>query len=80
MKMLGIVTTTVSAISLSAAAAPADEPIQPISPVKEINLAQAELGKKLYFNTQAFQVRIHLLQFLSQPQHGGHRQSENLDR
>lgn len=52
MKMLGIVTTTVSAISLSAAAAPADEPIQPISPVKEINLAQAELGKKLYFDTR----------------------------
>lgn len=52
MKMLGIVTTTVLAISLSAAAAPADEPIQPISPVKEINLAQAELGKKLYFDTR----------------------------
>ncbi len=26
------------------------EPIQPISPVKEINLAQVELGKKLYFD------------------------------
>jgi cytochrome c peroxidase len=28
----------------------ADEPIKPIIPVKEINLAQAELGKKLYFD------------------------------
>lgn len=28
----------------------ASEPIQPIAPVKEINLAQVELGKKLYFD------------------------------
>lgn len=28
----------------------ADEPIQPIEPVKTINLAQVELGKKLYFD------------------------------
>jgi cytochrome c peroxidase len=28
----------------------ADEPIQPIRPPQEINLAQAELGKKLYFD------------------------------
>jgi cytochrome c peroxidase len=28
----------------------ADEPIRPIEPVKEINLAKAELGKKLYFD------------------------------
>ena len=28
----------------------ADEPIQPIEPVKEVNLALAELGKKLYFD------------------------------
>lgn len=28
----------------------AEEPIQPIQPVKEINLALAELGKKLYFD------------------------------
>ncbi|MET0117930.1 MAG: cytochrome-c peroxidase [Sedimenticola sp.] len=28
----------------------AEEPIQPISPVKDINLAQVELGKKLYFD------------------------------
>ncbi len=27
-----------------------DEPISPIEPAKEINLAQAELGKKLYFD------------------------------
>ncbi|WP_221801470.1 cytochrome-c peroxidase [Oceanobacter mangrovi] len=30
--------------------AQASEPIQPIQPVKEINLAKAELGKKLYFD------------------------------
>ncbi|MEE8342646.1 MAG: cytochrome-c peroxidase [Gammaproteobacteria bacterium] len=29
---------------------PAKEPIQPIVPVKEINLAQVELGKKLFFD------------------------------
>jgi cytochrome c peroxidase len=28
----------------------ADEPIQPIRPVQDINLAQAELGKKPYFD------------------------------
>lgn len=28
----------------------ANEPIQPIAPVKEINLAQVELGKKLFFD------------------------------
>ena len=28
----------------------ANEPIEPIQPVKEINLAQVELGKKLYFD------------------------------
>ena len=28
----------------------AQEPIQPIAPVKEVNLAQAELGKKLFFD------------------------------
>ena len=28
----------------------ADEPIEPIPPVKEINLAQVELGKKLFFD------------------------------
>lgn len=28
----------------------AKEPIQPVAPVKEINLAQVELGKKLYFD------------------------------
>lgn len=39
--------------SLSALAAPlyaSSEPISPIEPAKEINLAQAELGKKLYFD------------------------------
>lgn len=38
------------AASLSSAAVFASEPIQPISPVKEINLAQVELGKKLFFD------------------------------
>ena len=34
----------------AAASALADEPIQPIRPVQNINLAQVELGKKLYFD------------------------------
>lgn len=38
---------TVGVISQTAAAS---EPIQPIEPVKNINLALAELGKKLYFD------------------------------
>ncbi len=38
-----------AAVSLSAGVQ-AQEPIQPIQPVKEINLALAELGKKLYFD------------------------------
>jgi len=36
--------------SVVATTALADEPIQPIRPVQEINLAQVELGKKLYFD------------------------------
>ena len=38
------------AFSTVASTAFAEEPIQPIAPVKEINLAQVELGKKLYFD------------------------------
>jgi cytochrome c peroxidase len=38
------------AVTTAASTALADEPIQPIAPVKEINLAQVELGKKLYFD------------------------------
>ncbi len=37
-------------IAGAAAAQPADEPAEPIRPPQEINLAQAELGKKLYFD------------------------------
>ena len=39
-----------AALAGGAASAIADEPIQPIEPVKEVNLALAELGKKLYFD------------------------------
>lgn len=39
-----------TALLTTAGAALAAEPIQPIEPPKEINLAQAELGKKLYFD------------------------------
>ena len=35
---------------LSAGLALAQEPIQPIAPVQDINLAQVELGKKLFFD------------------------------
>ena len=37
-------------LASTAAGVLADEPIRPIEPVKEINLALAELGKKLYFD------------------------------
>jgi cytochrome c peroxidase len=36
--------------SFAAAAAPTTEPIQPIRPVQDVNLAQVELGKKLFFD------------------------------
>ncbi len=38
------------ALSAVSTAAFSKEPIQPIEPVKEVNLALAELGKKLYFD------------------------------
>jgi len=38
------------AITGASGALASDEPISPIAPVKEINLAQVELGKKLYFD------------------------------
>jgi len=40
------------ALVISAFSAPAwsDEPISPVAPVKAVNLAQVELGKKLYFD------------------------------
>jgi cytochrome c peroxidase len=43
-----ILAVAVAGASLGALAA--DEPIQPIRPVQQINLAQVELGKKLYFD------------------------------
>jgi cytochrome c peroxidase len=39
-----------TAVGASSAWAAAEEPIKPIEPVKQINLALAELGKKLYFD------------------------------
>ena len=52
MKTETFLTCSVIAIATVAACADlsADEPIQPIAPAKEINLAEAELGKKLYFD------------------------------
>jgi cytochrome c peroxidase len=38
------------AVAAGSTATWAEEPIQPIAPVKEINLAQVELGKKLFFD------------------------------
>jgi hypothetical protein len=43
-----VLAVAVAGASLGALAA--DEPIQPIRPVQYINLAQVELGKKLYFD------------------------------
>lgn len=39
-----------AAVVASSSLLAANEPIQPIRPVQEINLAQVELGKKLYFD------------------------------
>ncbi len=38
------------AVAIPVSAAIADEPIKPIQPPQQVNLAQAELGKKLYFD------------------------------
>ncbi|MCI5219182.1 MAG: cytochrome C biogenesis protein CcsA, partial [Candidatus Electrothrix sp. LOE2] len=46
----GAISFLCMAILGAAGAAAAEEPIQPIAPVKEINLAKAELGKKLFFD------------------------------
>jgi len=45
-----IVTAVLLAACVSTARAATDEPIQPIQPVKEINLAKADLGKQLFFD------------------------------
>ncbi|MEZ5529394.1 MAG: cytochrome-c peroxidase [Porticoccaceae bacterium] len=42
-----LLAATLFTAALSAAA---EEPIQPVAPVKDINLAEVELGKKLYFD------------------------------
>lgn len=48
-KLIPAISLALLGVSLSAAIQ-ADEPIQPIRPVRQINLAQVELGKKLYFD------------------------------
>ena len=48
-KKLAVALALVGA-TVASAGALAQEPIQPIAPVKEINLAQVELGKKLFFD------------------------------
>jgi len=52
MKILkhAILSILIGATTLGAGTALAGEPITPIRPAQEINLAQAELGKKLYFD------------------------------
>lgn len=45
-----IITAVLLAACVSTARAATDEPIQPIQPVKEINLAKADLGKQLFFD------------------------------
>jgi len=47
---LKTITLLVITMTTFTMAAPAAEPIQPIKPVQNINLAQVELGKKLYFD------------------------------
>lgn len=45
-----ILTSFIVALATASSVAYAIEPVQPIKPVKAINLAQVELGKKLYFD------------------------------
>jgi len=47
---LELTAISLALLSASTAILAAEEPIQPITPVQEINLAQVELGKKLYFD------------------------------
>lgn len=47
---VGIISLLFVSATLAASAALAEELIQPIKPVQNINLAQVELGKKLYFD------------------------------
>ncbi len=50
MKCLQRIVFALSMGVLAASAASAAEPIQPVRPVQDVNLAQVELGKKLYFD------------------------------
>lgn len=45
-----VISCSIATMTAVAGVAMAEEPISPIAPVKEINLAQVELGKKLYFD------------------------------
>ena len=47
---IGVMSFLYMALLGAAGNAAAEEPIQPIAPVKDINLAKAELGKKLFFD------------------------------
>ena len=50
MKKGSIILTTLVGLGLSSVSFAADEPIQVIKPAQNINLAQVELGKKLWFD------------------------------
>ncbi len=51
MKKQALITPLVTAVLLAVAGvALAQEPVEPIAPVKEVNLGKVELGKKLYFD------------------------------
>ncbi len=45
-----VISLLITTVIASSAVVIANEPVQPISPVKVINLAQVELGKKLFFD------------------------------
>lgn len=51
-KLVSHLVTTALLTAGSVVVAATQEPIQPIRPVQAINLAQVELGKKLYFDTR----------------------------
>jgi len=47
---LKLLVTTLAIMTAGSAALAAEEPIQPVKPVQNINLGMVELGKKLYFD------------------------------
>ncbi|TCW33055.1 hypothetical protein [Gulbenkiania mobilis] len=71
MKAAFLIASAVATLFAGAAAlAASQEPIQPIAPAKVRNPAMVELGKKAVLRAAPVALRLHLVQLLSQPEHG----------